>query len=584
MQRVDNKWQFQISVAVSLAALILILSFFDLNYDVGSLLISTDQLLNGGNYVSDFFIPNPPITLYLYVIPIFLTKITSLSITSAYYIYIFCLSFYICFICYKLLTLLEASHKEYQAANILPILALTLFLLPGMQIGQRDQLFVILSLPYLLLIACRLENQKIGLLRSIICGTFLALGTSMKPQFAFTPVLIEIYYLYRKRHIAASIRPETVAAAIILLCYIAAVFIFHRQYITVILPYTLDHYYSSIGQSFLHVLTQPAIVFCVCQPFIFLALPSQHRNTLLKILCIALVGTLLTYVSQRTTFPHHVLAPLSISILFSYLLLNTAYTNRFKPDLLLTIIPVELTLFAFMISSYFMYLRYIAINPPKLLVFSGLFSLIIGIIYACRNRNVVSLKKERILYVGILSLTFGIPYTYSAHVLTDNFIANNYFTKKVKKSIGNYSNNKRIMTIAASTFYSPLIIQNPKPYKQYYDCIWMLTDLFKSVENNNVTQEVIAKIKSKSPLNPVSRLASDIKNIKPEVILIDYVFAYANDKTNIPTYEYLKENSAFKGEWKNYHFVKEIKMDGSDKIKTLIFARDHTIKGNIYAI
>src|SRR5579872_3156058 len=62
-----------------------------LNWDISQLLHATRLMLAGGTYSKDFFIPNPPMILFLYTPPVALSKFMGVKVMLPFRIYIFML-------------------------------------------------------------------------------------------------------------------------------------------------------------------------------------------------------------------------------------------------------------------------------------------------------------------------------------------------------------------------------------------------------------------------------------------------------------------------------------------------------------
>src|SRR6185312_4261955 len=144
---------------ISLLAAIFIQAHLQVHGDVGYLLYTAEQVFSGKLYGKEMFETNPPMILYLYSPVIFLAKLTSISVLIWVRIYIFILSIISFSLCYRL------SKKFFSNIAVQHVfmsgVLFTLLLLPAEQFGQREHLFVIFLLPYLLATACLLTKKNI---------------------------------------------------------------------------------------------------------------------------------------------------------------------------------------------------------------------------------------------------------------------------------------------------------------------------------------------------------------------------------------------------------------------------------------
>jgi len=128
-----------------------------LNWDVSLLMHTADRLLQGGQYGIDFFDTDPPLILYLYAIPVLWAKWFSLPFNITNFLYTFIISIISLLLCHYSLRRIEISHPTmYSRSILLPAIAFAFLFPPAMDFAQREHLTVMLTLPYLLLIACRL--------------------------------------------------------------------------------------------------------------------------------------------------------------------------------------------------------------------------------------------------------------------------------------------------------------------------------------------------------------------------------------------------------------------------------------------
>lgn len=279
-----------------------------LNGDVSYYLHAAQSLLAGGTYSQDFFNPNPPLSLFLYMPALLLSAIFKCSLLLSFRLYAFTLIALVLGVCFSLVQKLFSQEGPYFVGYVMAVLAAVFLLLPLYHFGQRDHLLVIFTLPYLLLVALRLEGRPKEALPSVptqvFIGLLAGLGFALKPQFLLIPLLVELYYLYRKTSFLSWCRAE-VLAYLGLFLYLALMMVFfYPDYLKVVIPFVMQYYYPSVGTSWQDLVLYQPLLFCYAA---FLL----ASNNLLRV---ALLALMLTYFSQRTTFFYHALPALTLAV------------------------------------------------------------------------------------------------------------------------------------------------------------------------------------------------------------------------------------------------------------------------------
>ena len=208
-----------------------------LNHDVSWLMQASKRMFEGGSYTQDFFELNPPMILYIYIPVVYLVKLLSISTIIALRIWIFFLASCSLFMCYFFLR---------TNTWLLLCIATTFLILPIYEFGQRESILLILMMPYLLLISHRLEAGAIGAFYAFGIGLFSGFGFALKPYFLLTPILLELYVFSRNKSNYSCKRPELIALMLVLLTYMLSVIVFHRDYLTLVVPLVSNFYYASL--------------------------------------------------------------------------------------------------------------------------------------------------------------------------------------------------------------------------------------------------------------------------------------------------------------------------------------------------
>lgn len=284
-------------------------SSLNLHWDILWGLEETKRLLSGGNYVTDFFEPSPPMFLYLYTIPILLQKSFSFKIALLFRLYIFFIISFVLFISNKVFSLLS-NHSSFKNIMLLALAVLLLNLPLAPDFGQREHLFFIFIIPYFLLVATRLQQpkKKQNTALTFTCGLLAGIGAAIKPYFPLVIIIIEVYYALKQKHLAALLRSETVTIISVLAIYSLVIWYYHPAYFKIITPFMLRYHIQSYHFSWFALLSQPLSIFCI---FIFLlylfgnlfSLNNSHKNVA-SILFVANIGFFVIYFLQRTPWEY----------------------------------------------------------------------------------------------------------------------------------------------------------------------------------------------------------------------------------------------------------------------------------------
>lgn len=288
-----------------------------LNYDASWLMHAAERMLAGGTYSRDFFETNPPLILYLSLPPVILSKMFAFKLALLFRAYIFLLASFSLVLCYGLLgSLFRSESSPRLAVTFFITLGVVFLILPCFDFGQRDHLLVILTLPYFLLAACRLQGENFPRSVAFGVGVMAGLGFAIKPHFLLTPLLIEGYLAWQKKNARACLRPETLALLSTVFFYVLSIFLFFPDYIYIVVPYSLRLYYSSVSQPWSALLMNGAAAYCVF-PLLFYLLQFKERShkILGSVLALGLLGFLFAYFSQRMIHYYHLIPSLSFALL-----------------------------------------------------------------------------------------------------------------------------------------------------------------------------------------------------------------------------------------------------------------------------
>ncbi len=309
-------------ISVILFTLFTVILFFFLQKqmlfspDVSYLLHATHQIFQGGHYGKDIFETNPPMILYLYSPVIFLEKILSLSLSVIVQIYMFILISISTMVCLVLFKSMVGSAKDYYLSLFFCGIWFVLIIFPVFMFAQREHLLLIFILPYLLCAALKLDGKKVNPWLSVFVGLFAGFGFAIKPYFLATFCVVELLFMLEKRKLFAWARIESLVIASVLISYLASIFIFQPEYISVILPLVSKYYFFVIKQAWMQILSMPYVSFCLIVAILYpFYRQYDHYSYLGMVIYAALLGMIIAFIIPQNVWYYHVYPAFSLAFL-----------------------------------------------------------------------------------------------------------------------------------------------------------------------------------------------------------------------------------------------------------------------------
>ena len=287
----------------------LIQSSLLLNTDVSYLLEASRQMLSGGHYATDFFENNPPWILYFYSLPVLFSTLLSVNIIISIQLYVFLLATISLNLCFYFFKQLFVKHDAFLAHFLLVILSILFLILPMNEFGQREHLLFVLMMPYLLMVAQRLENQSIATPMACFIGLLAGSALMIKPYFFVTLLLVEGYYfIFSRYNFCTWKRPELSVILLLLIVYMAIVFLWHTDYLRVVLPFSLRWFYLGTRRPWIILLSNLPTLYCFVPFLIYIATYKKHRyRSLSHVLLLSLLGYIFSYFVQQVDWRYHLL-------------------------------------------------------------------------------------------------------------------------------------------------------------------------------------------------------------------------------------------------------------------------------------
>ena len=349
---------------VFFTAYFLILAFYFqtqmlLSSDVACLLNEANQMLAGGKYGADFFETNPPMILYLYFPVCLFAKITSINIILLLRLYVFLLALISAGINLYLLKKIIKPDDKILLNILYYVMLIVMLFLPVNEFGQREHLLLILMLPYLFSAVLELQGKSISKSLAFVIGVMAGLGFALKPYFLVTVCLIELYFIFLNRKIFAWVRIESIVIASILILYLCSVFFFQPEYINVILPLVSHYYFGWMADTWINLLSNPAVTFCwLTIIFYYLVYKKDRYHILNTVLFLAMLGMMVAFIIPKTPWYYHVLPAMSLAMLLIANCVVQLYSEYLEKNSKKILLFICLSLFIFSLPIYLVSFRY----------------------------------------------------------------------------------------------------------------------------------------------------------------------------------------------------------------------------------
>ncbi|MGE5562864.1 MAG: hypothetical protein ACM3ZV_06080 [Bacillota bacterium] len=162
---------------------------------------------------------------------------------------------------------------ERRRSLLLAYAAVTLFAMPWMHVGQREQIALIGAVPYAALVAARRSGRPVSPLLAVLIGAGAALGFALKHYFLIVPALLELWLYAGRGKSWRPFRPETFAIAAVGAAYACAVLFWARDFFTITLPLIRLAYGATGAPHFTDLFGPPIIV-----AFLLLGFIALHRR------------------------------------------------------------------------------------------------------------------------------------------------------------------------------------------------------------------------------------------------------------------------------------------------------------------
>ena len=193
-----------------------------IHQDCAMCLLQAELLLDGGVPCCDFVDTNPPLIAYLNVPPALLAHVLEISPIVAFHGSVIFLLLISAIEIHILLRKRQSGLRPKERGLVLLTWMALYFAVDWCgNVGQREHLFVLLYVPYLLLRVLRHRGGSAADWFAVLLGVQAGLGASLKPHFLVAAVAVEGVLVLTTRRWRSLVRPENVALAAVVAAYLA---------------------------------------------------------------------------------------------------------------------------------------------------------------------------------------------------------------------------------------------------------------------------------------------------------------------------------------------------------------------------
>lgn len=211
------------------------------NTDVSWGLTMAEKWLDGARLYVDIVEVNPPATIYLYVAPIWLGRLTGLRAELMVDALVLLAAAFSLVVTARLIRPLRLVDERQQFL-LLMLLAAAVLILPAQTFGEREHIAVIAVLPFLAIMMRRAERSAVPLWGVLIAGAGAGLVAIVKPHLAAGVAAMAAVAALNARNWRVVLAPENFIAAGLLAIYVGIVLIAHPEFYETIMPLLLLAY------------------------------------------------------------------------------------------------------------------------------------------------------------------------------------------------------------------------------------------------------------------------------------------------------------------------------------------------------
>lgn len=289
------------------------------NTDSAWLLHVASRVISGQVLYRDIIETNPPLIVYLMLIPAHLAELTGLSIMLWFKVFTFALAAFSCFLCYRL-------HPD---KKILALVIFALVFFAGPNFGQREHYFIILFLPYLFSLTAKHVSNGNKILTAFMAG----IAISLKPYFLIIWIAVVLADTLTSKDFRKIFVLQNWVIGLTGLFYICWIYVCEREYVEQVLPQLKLYYALGFDRPIIEIAKQALPQFILAQFAMVVTLIKFPKSVTreAKIYSICHIAAIITYVVQQKAFTNHFVPADFFAILLNFALLEQLLKLHKKP-------------------------------------------------------------------------------------------------------------------------------------------------------------------------------------------------------------------------------------------------------------
>lgn len=238
------------TIVIASAILLLFLMFYAhfISGNAGDktwLLIAAHKLLEGGKLSVDVFELNPPLIIWMYTVPVWLSL--HFKFLQDYNFLVLLGGIAILGSVFISLNLIKkhpefASDRKKQVEFCLMLATILISFTNPAYFFDREHIFLVLVLPYIIRWMPSVAGGAVPTRLRIIIGIMAGIGFCIKPHCFIVFAFIQIIYFFRSRSVAILVTVENIIIYILAIIYISLIWLLTPEYISVMMPMVLATY------------------------------------------------------------------------------------------------------------------------------------------------------------------------------------------------------------------------------------------------------------------------------------------------------------------------------------------------------
>lgn len=271
------------------------------SHDVGLNLDCGRMMLEGKRPYLDFIDTNPPMIMYVSVLPALLSRLVPLHVILSFHVLMLMALAASAWLIHAVLRRSQLELKEYEirgATLSVLLLSLGVLVMPEREWGQREHLFLLLYLPFFFCRWVRWRRGSVGPFMAAVVGVLGAVGACFKPYFVVVALMIEAVQWAAARRLGPLLKPDWIAFVLTGLAYGGHFFLLPgeitSEYFTRWAPLVVEGY-SAYNQPWGVLLIRPGVAAALAGSLAGLVLAGRLSGALAWVARLFVVLSLVSF-------------------------------------------------------------------------------------------------------------------------------------------------------------------------------------------------------------------------------------------------------------------------------------------------